>query len=154
MGRFVISKDWRGNPVEWQTRVIVTTDDTAPSEPPGRLWGLWQHEVVEVFIAGAADDRYIELEMGPHAHYLALRFAGERNLVDDDVSLEEFEVQLTQSRWTCRMRIGGSALPERPWRFNAYSISGESDRRYCALFPQVEPNPDFHRLRYFRPLDC
>ena len=63
-------------------------DNPAPSEAQGRLWGLWEYEVLELFIAGA-DNEYLELEFGPHSHHLALYFKGERQLVEDHVNLEE-----------------------------------------------------------------
>ena len=63
-------------------------NNPAPSEPQGRLWGLWDYEVLELFIAGA-NNEYLELEFGPYAHHLALYFKGERQLVEDHVKLEE-----------------------------------------------------------------
>ena len=63
-------------------------DNPAPSEAQGRLWGLWEYEVLELFIAGA-NNEYLELEFGPHSHHLALYFKGERQLVEGHVKLEE-----------------------------------------------------------------
>ena len=74
-----------------------------PDAPRGRLWGLWEYEVLELFIAGA-NDEYLELEFGPFEHHLALYFKGERKLKEDRVNLsslsfwrtsEPFETQAT-----------------------------------------------------------
>ena len=39
--------------------------------------GLWKFEVVELFIKGRSD-KYVEIEMGPHGHYLILACDGHR----------------------------------------------------------------------------
>ena len=56
-------------------------------------------------------------------------------------------------------------LPKNVTRFNAYAIHGtkwgvaspsEEDKRYEALYPvdpKVVPNPDFHALDFFQPID-
>lgn len=53
----------------------------------GSLDGLWDYEVVEVFFLGRAE-RYFELEMSPHGHYLALKLQGARNIVEKEVKLQ------------------------------------------------------------------
>ena len=93
--RFEISGTWDGGPLSAQEfarvelrldadrdEVTVATQaaffgDPKPDAPPGRLDGLWNFEVVELFLLGA-DQRYLELEFGPHGHHLALRFRGPR----------------------------------------------------------------------------
>ena len=46
--------------------------DPAPALPPGPCWGLWDYEVVELFIVGKSD-AYTEIELGPHGHHLVLK---------------------------------------------------------------------------------
>eukprot|EP00730_Choanoeca_flexa_P004219 TRINITY_DN11634_c0_g1_i2.p1 TRINITY_DN11634_c0_g1~~TRINITY_DN11634_c0_g1_i2.p1 ORF type:complete len:157 (+),score=23.16 TRINITY_DN11634_c0_g1_i2:2-472(+) len=48
---------------------------------------LWDYEVVEAFFLGK-DDRYLEIEVGPAGHYIALELHGSRNLVRDHMPLE------------------------------------------------------------------
>lgn len=50
----------------------------APSSAPSSLWGLWEHEVLEVFIVG--DSGYLELEVGPHGHHLLLSLSAPREV--------------------------------------------------------------------------
>ena len=33
--------------------------------------GLWDYEVVELFLLNSDTEEYLELEFGPHGHYLA-----------------------------------------------------------------------------------
>jgi len=65
---------------------------------------IWSHaQVCEVFLCAAATAaspltaEYTEVELGPGGHFIALRFCGERNLVTDEVELEEVEV----GRYSC-----------------------------------------------------
>lgn len=46
-------------------------DDTRPDADPGYLMGLWDYEVVELFLLNSQTEEYLELEFGPHGHYLA-----------------------------------------------------------------------------------
>jgi hypothetical protein len=163
---FLIDADWLGQSVAWSTRIelalgtetlAITIDapyhgDPAPDEPAGRLWGLWNFEVVEVFIGGI-DQRYLELEFGPHGHYLALEFHGERKLVADDLAFAVHACRIEGEQWCCTAELPRRLLPPAPLRFNAYTISGVAPRTYCALYPQEGATPDFHRLSWFRALE-
>ena len=40
--------------------------DPAPSPSPGSTWELWNFEVVELFVLGRSEERYLEVELGPH----------------------------------------------------------------------------------------
>ena len=87
----------------------------------GRLWGLWEYEVLELFIAGA-NDEYLELEFGPFEHHLALAFKGERVLKDDQVELRDLsfwrtleplgtQVTAVAGRWGGSCLISHEQLP-------------------------------------------
>ncbi len=124
-------------------------DDPVPTAPPGPTWALWEHEVVELFVLGA-EDRYTEMEVGPHGHFLVLRLEGQRNVVD-----RLLPVVVTcargEGRWTADLHLPRHLLPPRPWRLNAYAIHGlGAARRYLAWAAVPGPAPDFHRLECFR----
>jgi hypothetical protein len=130
--------------------------DPLPAAPRGRLDGLWTHEVVELFLLGE-DARYLELEVGPGGHYLALAFAGERVRVDDDVPVE-VDVTAAEtgggSRWAARLVIPEGAVPpgwrEGGRRANAFAIHGPAQaRRYAVAHPLVTAQPDFHAIAAF-----
>jgi len=133
---------------------IEATDygDPAPASPAGRCDGLWDFEVVELFLLGR-DERYLELEFGPHGHYLALRLAGRRQLVASDLAVD-FEATRRGSRWHGRARAALALLPPELRAANAYSIHGrDGARRFLAWQPVPGPRPDFHRLDAFPALE-
>jgi len=124
--------------------------DPPPDAPPGRLDHLWEHEVVEVFILGS-DGHYTELEMGPHGHYLVLRFRGERDEIGRDYTIE-YSAERTGEKWRGKAVVPAEFLPAPPFKANAYAIHGQGERRrYLAAHPG-EGEPDFHKVAYFRAL--
>lgn len=126
--------------------------DPTPPTPPGRCDGLWNFEVVELFLLGR-DDRYLELEFGPAGHWLALRLEGRRHVVASELSVE-FETGSEGARWRGRTRIPLDWLPAGLHAANAYAIHGvDAARRYLAWQPVPGPQPDFHRLEHFPPLE-
>ncbi len=165
--RLCIARTWDGRPVEPAeqavlelevdaTSVRLTVDapyhgDPRPPASPGRLDRLWEHEVVELFLLGA-DDRYLEVELGPHGHYLVLVLAGRRQ-VERQALLIEYAAEITGRRWRGWARLPRAYLPPRVERGNAYAIHGVgAARRYLACFPVPGERPDFHRLEAFGPL--
>ena len=61
--------------------------DPEPAGPKGSFWKLWEHEVVELFIVGS-NGHYLELECGPHGHYLVLQLDGVRSVVSHSMETE------------------------------------------------------------------
>lgn len=107
---------------------------------------------MELFILGS-EERYLEVELGPHGHYLVLALAGRRNVVKSGLQLD-YEASLEDARWRGRARIPWAFLPPAPSRCNAYHIHGVgSARRYLAAFPVPGERPDFHRLDCFAPFE-
>jgi len=136
-------------PLRWTLDVEAPYHgDAAPQGAAGPTWALWEHEVVECFIAGP-EDRYLEVELGPHGHHLVLRLNGIRQIEERELPLE-YEVVRAGDRWSGRALIPFHWLPERPWRVNAYSIHGQgASRRYLAAMPGHGDTPDFHQLDSF-----
>jgi len=125
--------------------------DPRPSGPPGAFWKLWEHEVVELFLLGD-DERYLELELGPHGHHLALQLHGARSTVAHSMPLA-FDAHIAGDRWRGRATVPRRWLPPGTLRANAYAIHGLPGARvYSAWAPVPGPQPDFHRLSCFRPL--
>lgn len=125
--------------------------DPAPAEPPGPTWALWEHEVVELFVLGA-DDRYLELELGPFGHHLLLRLEGRRNIVEKLLPLDVVTTRLA-THWSATARLPAGLIPAGPHRVNATAIRGVgAGRRYAVAEPMPGPQPDFHRLEAFRPV--
>ena len=125
--------------------------DPAPALPPGRCPELWEYEVVELFLVGA-QERYLEIEIGPHGHYLALQLDGVRRIVRDDAALTPM-VERAGDLWRASVRIPDALLPAGLGKANAFAIHGQgAGRRYLAAHPTGGSAPDFHRLDAFGPL--
>ena len=170
MLRFDIDMKWNGRPSTRRERVIllleddgqgdhlkVTIDapfhgDPRPEGPAGSTPGLWEYEVVELFIAGQ-DGRYLELEFGPYGHYLALSFAGVRQQSGGPHELRYRTVVLKHT-WIGTAFIPRSLLPPGPHRANATAIHGEKPRRRF-LSATVLPGeaPDFHQPEHFEAVE-
>jgi len=179
--QLVIAHTWDGQPVPSSEQVTLKLSsagrgrlrirvmapfhgDPAPTGRPGPTIGLWEHEVVELFVLGAPRDEprdeprdappvYTEIELGPHGHQLVLRLRGVRQVVGRLLPLEYetvIESARDVSRWRGEALLDRTLLPPTPHRINAYAIHGQgADRRYLALYPGPGEGPDFHRLEYF-----
>ncbi len=122
--------------------------DPAPAEPPGRLWGLWKHEVLECFIVGPDSD-YLEVEVGPHGHFLILRLHGVRTIVNDAVPARLQWHTTVGGVWSVSVVIGYEYLPPLPWKMNAFAMYGDAPRRFLASTPVSGDGPDFHRISQY-----
>ncbi|MDY0003387.1 MAG: hypothetical protein RBU30_18960 [Polyangia bacterium] len=192
--RLEIDRLWDGSPARPEELVTLTLraeeealvvevdapfhGDPPPPGPPGPRDRLWEHEVVELFLAeaGAPRDRarYTELELGPHGHYLLLRLEGARRPVESGIALPYHSQvgpslatgieppaapgvlpgpEVPHGRWRGVARLHRALLPGPPHRGNAYAIHGQGAlRRHLAWAPVPGPAPDFHRLELFRDL--
>ena len=169
MLRLDIKQKWNGRPSTKREQVIVAIEDDgdnlkivvdapfhgdpAPEAPPGSTPGLWNHEVVELFIAGP-DGAYLELEFGPYGHFLALSFSDVRVQSGGPHELRYRTVVLKHS-WIGTASVPRSLLPAGPHRVNATAIHGHPERRRRFLSAQVLPGdgPDFHQPEHFRAVE-
>jgi len=126
--------------------------DPAPRGRAGPTPGLWEFEVVELFVVGSGPGpNYTEIELGPYGHHLVLQLDGIRATVASELPLT-FEARISGDRWTGRATIAGHLMPAHPRWWNAYAIHGVgAARRYLAAHPVPGDGPDFHRLRHFAP---
>ena len=126
--------------------------DPPPPTPSGSTDLLWEHEVVEIFILGASE-RYTEIELGPHGHFLVLQLAGRRNPIRRGLPIQ-YQANIIGNYWEGRAVIPMDFLPDGIGHLNATAIHGEgSQRRYLAWTPMPGPHPDFHRLEAFGPIE-
>ena len=137
--------------------------DAPPPGPPGPLWGLWMYEVVELFVVGA-HERYLEIELSPHGHHLALSLEGVRQPVRWALPLE-VNVTRSEHTWEANLSLPRSLLPMSQdsqssqgdpqkcalrYQLNACACWGQGERRRFALSsPLGEGSPDFHRVHLF-----
>jgi hypothetical protein len=165
--RLAIERTWDGRPAlpEEHAELNLAADgqllridlkarfhgDPAPAGSKGPTDRLWEYEVVELFVSGA-DEHYLEVEVGPHGHYLALQLEGPRNIVASRLEIA-CEVHRSSDYWTAQLEVPLCLLPAAPRLVNAYAIHGTAaQRRYLAWQPVPGERPDFHRLDCFAPL--
>lgn len=135
--QFEIDAPWHGDP--------------PPAHPVGSTPGLWDHEVVELFLLGR-DERYLEIEVGPHGHHLGIRLEGVRQPVESGLPLA-CRVERQEARWRGTVTLPERWLPPGLERYNAYAIHGVgAARRYLAAHAPGGEQPDFHRLGAFAAL--
>jgi len=163
----LVAQTWDGQPAARQdwvklelelTRHTLSVAIDAPfhgDEPPtaaaGPTPGLWNHEVVELFLLGD-DERYLEVELGPHGHYLALELNGRRRIVQEHTGLD-YRVRHLGDRFLGQVEIPLHWLPAGALRLNAYAIFGPPGaRQYMAWRGAPGPRPDHHRLETFGAL--
>lgn len=120
--------------------------DPPPSGPPGSHAELWEHEVVELFVAGE-DGRYTEIELSPHGHHLVLQLDGVRRVVASGLPLR-FSAQIDGDRWRGVAHLDRALLPAHPTHFNAYRIGGGRFEAHAAVPGEA---PDFHQPARFVP---
>ncbi|REJ73005.1 MAG: hypothetical protein DWQ36_22390 [Acidobacteria bacterium] len=140
--------------------------DPPPKAEPGPTPGLWEHEVVELFLyrADGADEdgtvRYLELELGPHGHWLAWSFHGVRRRVGSLPARAQVERDEAARRWRGELEIASRDLPD--WLrtaarsdllANAFAVHGlGAARRFLAWRPSGAERPDFHQPQSAAPL--
>ena len=126
--------------------------DPAPTTSAGPCWGLWEHEVVELFVLGR-DQSYLEVELGPYGHHLVLKLRGRRNVVARELPMD-YRVRREGERWRGRAVLPREWLPTGPHAVNATAIHGQGEsRRYLVYAPMPGPAPDFHRLEHYVPVE-
>jgi len=163
----LVAQTWDGQPAprsDWVKvdlalsleDILVTIDapfhgDAPPPTPPGPTPGLWNHEVVELFLLGEGD-HYLELELGPHGHFLVLELVGRRHVVREIPTLD-YRVRQLGDRFIGQARIPLAWLPAGVHSLNAYAVYGAEDaRQYLAWRGAPGHRPDFHRLETFGAL--
>lgn len=126
--------------------------DPPPEGAAGSYAGLWNHEVVEVFLVGE-DGRYTEAEFGPHGHYLVLELTAPREVQREGETIA-LAVERKRDRWQGRAMLPAHLLPERIVRVGAFAIHGTDHgsgqgagtaRRYLSAHTLPGPRPDFHQ---------
>lgn len=167
-----VDRTWSGEPVGDGERAVLRLtaagddlvvgveapfhSDPPPPGPPGPTSGLWEHEVVELFVAGPGSDgevEYLEVELSPHGHHLVLRLGGVRRVVGEGLPLD-FRAAIDGRRWRGEAHIPRGWLPPPPHRAAAFALHGTGGRRrYLSSVALPGDGPDFHQPRRFPPIE-
>jgi hypothetical protein len=165
---WIVDRTWDGLPIDDDERARVMVEltdaalrvevdapyygDPAPPGRPGSVDGLWEYEVVELFLVGS-NDHYLEIELSPHGHHLVLALHGERRQVATGLPAR-VEVRLHEGRWRAEAELDPGLVPARLHAGNAFAIHGlGEDRRYLVAHPTGGSRPDFHRIATFPTID-
>ena len=134
----------------------------AAAHPDTFTSGLWKHDVGELFIKHAKDERYLEINLGPYGAWWACRFASYRKPAGDSelapfkpVALDSsFNESSWETRLTISQRFLRKALQISPTsRANICFILGPADgRHHFSWAPLSHDPPNFHRVEDFVPL--
>lgn len=147
-------------------------DDPPPPVSRGKLEGLHDFEVVEIFISGfpfgndVADTPYLEIQVGPHGHYFLAFFMREADWVNQDTTLDflmppVINISHSTKRWHATLSIPSYYLPEPrcgdnfevEWRANVCAIHGPANNReYLSAHRLPGNQPNFHQLACFAPV--
>jgi len=120
----------------WRIRVAAPFHgDPPPREPAGSRDRLWELEVVELFLLGGGE-RYLEVELGPHGHYLVLELDGVRRVASQGHAIE-YRAAVEAGRWTGEARLPAALLPPGLRAWNAYA----STRTATAVRAQLAYTP-------------
>jgi hypothetical protein len=127
----------------------------------GSHWGLWDWDVVEVFVSTGGSG-YFEFQVSPLNQGFELRIFEPRKRFDRDFRCAwTHEASVSGAagarEWSARMSL---PLRELGWdgdsgklRGGAFAILGETPTRgYWSLFLPPQQKPDFHLPAEFRPL--
>ncbi len=121
------------------------SDAHIPDAAPGRLDGLWNFDVVEVFLAG--ETNYLEIELGAGGHWLVLEFDGIRQRSNEYVDFEPVTTHAVRDqRWESGITVPWNMIPSGLARMNAFAIAGG---QFLALHAVPGTEPDFHQPQSF-----
>ncbi|KAI6212078.1 hypothetical protein M3Y96_00502100 [Aphelenchoides besseyi] len=150
-----------GEPHKRAIRVQITAtlfdDPEAPNDFCGPCSDLYNYECVELFFMNE-QGQYLEVELGPHGHWLVLLHESYRKCFNNGEEIElEVQNRFDGDQWICTAEIPLAYLPGAVTRFNCYALHGSGENRhYEALGPMTDgllKTPDFHRKEYFCRFD-
>jgi hypothetical protein len=124
-------------------------------------WGLWDWDVVEVFLGTDPDqpEHYYEFQLSPLGQYFELEIHKPRVQVSRDfVSGFRHAVETSGTKWTAHFELPLTRLgwkgPGSPIVGNVFAILGPPQAKtYWSLFLPAQDSPDFHLPGFFRSLN-
>ena len=178
--RVRLDHDWAGRKAEVETQAASLWSATRvyvafwcgysvlnvfeDEDPATERWGLWERDVVEVFLNPdpACVNHYYEFEVAPTNQWVDLEIDLDKKPFNDAAwdSRFEHETRIHPERhvWTCEMSIPvasmdvGEIQPSTEWRVNFYRADGSGnggERCFLCWSPTRSAQPNFHVPRRF-----
>jgi hypothetical protein len=113
-------------------------------------WGLWQHDVIEVFVQPDRDMPYREFQLSVDDKSFELEVFSPRISFATPLACSQVwkTSKSTSDQWQTHFSI--KLLDPSAARIGLFAILGPVNKReYFALNPNLEANPDFHRPDLF-----
>jgi hypothetical protein len=119
-------------------------------------WGLWDWDVVEIFVRPSSSPTYYEFQLSPLGQFFELEIFEPRKRFNREFkSGFGHSVQTLGAGWRAEFRI---PLRELGWDGNpkhivgnAFAILDDKPRTYWSLYLPKQTKPDFHLPEYFQP---
>ncbi len=133
---------------DWQT-------STSFGNIPYKNWGLWEYDVVELFIG--TKSHYLELQVSPLGQGFILEIFKPRQLYFTPFQYEfHFSSSVQGESWKASLSLDLEQLKfttDDEIHYNAFAILGGAlQREYYALNINQEETPNFHRPDLFLSL--
>ncbi len=128
-------------------------------DPSSERWGLWERDVVEVFVNPQPErmNHYYEFEVAPNNQWIDLEIDLEKEPFNDAAWDSHFahatRLDPTNHFWSCELRIPVASMgvkairTDTEWRINFYRADGlgsDTERRLVCWSPVQGETPNFH----------
>ncbi|MEI6177503.1 MAG: hypothetical protein WCS43_11475 [Verrucomicrobiota bacterium] len=168
-----LEKDWYGNPLHPPAAYSLVMDGRhlwfiAHHRRPARLHpqarpgmfqaGLWEYDVVELFIADPVSGRYFEFNLAPNGAWWSCEFSAPRVRAEKiDIPMPEvatFSDMDAEGSWLVAMCLPLDFLKARldfgpGSRANVTMILESPDQRFITATDLGTGEPDYHQPQYF-----
>ncbi|MBI3542235.1 MAG: hypothetical protein HY075_03035 [Deltaproteobacteria bacterium] len=125
----------------------------------GPQWGLWDWDVVELFVAASKEPTYHEFQVSPLGQHFELEIFEPRKRFNRDFrsGFTHSATRTADDRWSAQLAIDLSKLgwtgERADVRGNAFAILGAPGAKtYWSLSTPPQAKPDFHLPEHFKPL--
>jgi len=131
----------------------LTVFDKADSDD-GRLWGLWDRDVAEVFLQPNPDNprNYMEYEISPNGMWidLSISLGSDEKINPQSGMRRRVAIDGQAKTWTADIALPMAKLdsdfdPHKDWKVNFFRVEGETEPRFYSSWRATNtPQPNFH----------
>ena len=125
---------------------------------PAGNWGLWEFDVVEIFLRPTGTQTYYEFQLSPLGQRFELEIIEPRKTWNTDYRSQfKGEVNaLEANEWTASFeiplqKVGGETSKNFEGNFNAI-LGSKGLRTYWSAFLPMQEQPDYHLPQYFKKM--